>query len=196
MADTSWYTNYKANRQNQPQVQPLPQYYDPNNLYQQPSQQGWPSQPPYPAPTPNYGPYPPQQPPWPPQYGAPQTPQFGYPPTYPPQNYPPQIGSQVPSQAPYRPNRPLKADKAEICPECGERSYLEVGRVAGPGGTVSAMRCWDCGYPVEQSGGLHGALTGAKVVGRSREAHGMQEGMWNPSTDPASAFIVGRVQTK
>ena len=44
-----------------------------------------------------------------------------------------------------------------------------------------APRCYDCGYPVGQSGSRYGALTGARVEGNAKSALGndVQSG-WNP----------------
>lgn len=51
------------------------------------------------------------------------------------------------------------------CPECGGGNYMS------PRQDI-ALRCYDCGYPVMQSGSRYGALTGAKVEGNAKGAIG------------------------
>jgi hypothetical protein len=51
------------------------------------------------------------------------------------------------------------------CPECGGGNYMS------PQPNI-ALRCYDCGYPVMQSGSRYGALTGAKVEGSAKDAKG------------------------
>lgn len=51
------------------------------------------------------------------------------------------------------------------CPECGGGNYMS------PQQNI-ALRCYDCGYPVMQSGSRYGALTGAKVEGAVKTATG------------------------
>lgn len=48
-----------------------------------------------------------------------------------------------------------------------------------PSQTV-ALRCYDCGYPISQSGSRYGALTGAKVEGAAKGAIGNTTGGFNP----------------
>ena len=51
-----------------------------------------------------------------------------------------------------------------------------------------SLRCYDCGYPLEQSGSKYGSLTGAKVEGTTKAAMGNDStNNWNPQQ------IVGRV---
>lgn len=51
------------------------------------------------------------------------------------------------------------------CPECGGGNYMT------PRQDI-ALRCYDCGYPMMQSGSRYGALTGAKVEGDVKSATG------------------------
>jgi hypothetical protein len=51
-----------------------------------------------------------------------------------------------------------------------------------------ALRCYDCGYPVQQSGSRYGSLTGAHVEGNAKAAAGNDAtNNWNPQG------IVGRI---
>jgi hypothetical protein len=56
-----------------------------------------------------------------------------------------------------------------------------------PSSTIG-KRCFDCGYPVQQSGSRFGALTGAHVEGAAKQASGNDgTNNWNPQG------IIGRV---
>lgn len=95
--------------------------------------------------------------------------------------------SQVP-MTPYTAPRPVapaskaqSASQTDACPECGSNAYMS------PSPSI-ARRCFDCGYPTEQSGSLHGSLTGAKVEGNVKAARGNNvSNNWNPQG------IIGRV---
>ena len=104
----------------------------------------------------------PQQPQAQPQYAAPQPATYAQPqqPQYPP-------SQQATPQAPR-------------CPGCGSGNY---GSVQG-----AKPRCYDCGYPINQSGSRYGALTGAKVEGTTKSAAGNDTASnWNPQV------IIGRI---
>ena len=66
------------------------------------------------------------------------------------------------------------ANQTQLCPECGGNNYMTPSQTIAP-------RCYDCGYPVGQSGSRYGALTGARVEGNAKAALGneVQSG-WNP----------------
>lgn len=72
------------------------------------------------------------------------------------------------------------ANQTQTCPDCYSNNYMSV---AG-----AAPRCYDCGYPLQQSGSKYGSLTGAKVEGTTKSARG---------NDTANNFnpqqIVGRI---
>jgi hypothetical protein len=51
------------------------------------------------------------------------------------------------------------------CPDCGSGNFMAPTPQIAP-------RCYDCGYPVQQSGGRYGALAGARVEGSVQEASG------------------------
>ena len=72
------------------------------------------------------------------------------------------------------------ASQTALCPECGGNNYMAVQN--------AAPRCYDCGYPISQSGSRYGALTGAKVEGSAKQASGNDiQSNWNPQG------IIGRI---
>jgi hypothetical protein len=113
----------------------------------------------------------------------------------------PQAPQQVPVTAPRPANNPMppsqqpmtqfqqpqqQASRAQSalqtasCPECGGTNYMSVQK--------AAPRCYDCGYPISQSGSRYGSLTGAKVEGSAKSAIGNDtQSNWNPQG------IIGRV---
>jgi hypothetical protein len=53
----------------------------------------------------------------------------------------------------------------------------------------AAPRCYDCGYPIQQSGSKYGALTGAHVEGSTKGARGNDAtNNYNPQN------IIGRIE--
>jgi ribosomal protein L37E len=113
----------------------------------------------------------------------------------------PQAPQQVPVAAPRPANNPMppsqqpmtqfqqpqqqasraqSASQTATCPECGGTNYMSVQK--------AAARCYDCGYPLSQSGSRYGSLTGAKVEGNVKSAIGNDtQSNWNPQG------IIGRV---
>lgn len=113
----------------------------------------------------------------------------------------PQAPQQVPVAAPRSANNPMppsqqpmtqfqqpqqpasraqSASQTASCPECGGTNYMSVQN--------AAARCYDCGYPISQSGSRYGSLTGAKVEGSAKSAIGNDvQSNWNPQG------IIGRV---
>jgi hypothetical protein len=57
------------------------------------------------------------------------------------------------------------AKQVMSCPECVSGNYMSPN-------PQFALRCYDCGYPVSQSGSRYGALTGAHVEGAAKAATG------------------------
>lgn len=95
-----------------------------------------------------------------------------------------------PSQQPmtqYTPPQPTQpglrlpsSSQVNSCPECGSVNYMAVQN--------AAPRCYDCGYPISQSGSRYGALTGAKVEGNVKGAIGNDTANnWNPQQ------VIGRI---
>jgi hypothetical protein len=73
------------------------------------------------------------------------------------------------------------ASQTATCPECNGTNYMTVNN--------AAPRCYDCGYPISQSGSRYGSLTGAKVEGSAKGAIGNDvQSNWNPQG------IIGRVE--
>lgn len=87
----------------------------------------------------------------------------------------------IPPQPQAPATKAQSAAQTDLCPTCGSDNYMSV---AG-----AKARCYDCGYPLEQSGSRYGSLTGARVEGSVKESRG-NSGVsnWNPQG------IVGRVQ--
>lgn len=73
---------------------------------------------------------------------------------------------------PAAPSAP-SAQRADYCPSCNSGNYMRPN-------ANTEFRCYDCGYPREQSGGRFGALTGAKVEGAAKGAIGNTTGGFNP----------------
>lgn len=97
---------------------------------------------------------------------------------------------QAPSQTPMTPyqapvpqqptSRAQSASQTASCPDCGSDKYF--------GFNGSKPRCYECGYPMEQSGSKYGSLTGAQVVGDTKGARGNDAtNNYNPQG------IIGRV---
>ena len=107
-----------------------------------------------------------------------------------PSNTPAQIPTAPPSQqpmttfqapAPQNPSaRAQSASQTATCPDCGSDKYF--------GFNGSKARCYECGYPMEQSGSKYGSLTGAKVEGDTKGARGNDAtNNYNPQQ------IIGRI---
>lgn len=90
--------------------------------------------------------------------------------------------AQMPSfqRSPDPTERAQSARQTQTCPECSSANYMAVQN--------AAPRCYDCGYPIQQSGSRYGSLTGAHVDGATRQATGNDvQSNWNPQT------IIGRI---
>lgn len=97
---------------------------------------------------------------------------------------PPTQQPMTPYQAPQPSAPPLSkaqsANQTQSCPECSGNNYMSVQN--------AAPRCYDCGYPISQSGSRYGSLTGAKVEGSAKAARGNDiASNWNPQG------IIGRI---
>jgi hypothetical protein len=76
--------------------------------------------------------------------------------------------------------RAMSARQTDSCPECGSANYLAVAN--------AGARCYDCGYPIQQSGSKYGTLQGAHVEGSAKTAQGNDPtSNWNPQG------IIGRI---
>jgi hypothetical protein len=77
--------------------------------------------------------------------------------------------------------RAMSAKQTEKCPECYSNNYMAVSN--------ASARCYDCGYPIQQSGSRYGALTGAHVEGNAKSARGNDAtNNYNPQN------IIGRIE--
>lgn len=102
-----------------------------------------------------------------------------------PMNLPAMPPSQQPMQAmptfqTQQTERAQSAKQTATCPDCGSVNYMAVAN--------AAPRCYDCGYPIAQSGSRYGNLAGAHVEGAARQAAGNDTtNNWNPQG------IIGRI---
>jgi ribosomal protein S27E len=111
---------------------------------------------------------------------APQAP-VGRPDNMPPMPPSQQPMAQMPSFQPQTASKAASASQTATCPDCGSGNYMS------PSSQI-ALRCYDCGYPISQSGGRFGALTGARVEGAAKAANGNDTtNNWNPQG------IIGRI---
>lgn len=98
----------------------------------------------------------------------------------------PQAPSQIPmTQMPSftQDNPAAKAQSAALtdtCPSCGSANYFSIQN--------TTPRCYDCGYPIEQSGSRYGSLTGANVIGDPKTARGN-----DPTSNYNPTQIIGRI---
>lgn len=77
---------------------------------------------------------------------------------------------------------PVVATPTEKCPGCGSSNY-------GGATPEARKRCYDCGYPIVQSGsGLGKGINGPKADGPAQPAKQVQPGGWNPTT------IIGKLE--
>lgn len=86
-----------------------------------------------------------------------------------------------PSQPQYPPTQQV-SPPAPRCPGCGSGNY---------GGTAETRaRCYDCGYPIQQSGsGMGRGIIGqGEASGPAQPARQIQTGGWNPNT------IIGKIE--
>lgn len=110
-----------------------------------------------------------------------------------PNTTPPQIPQSPPSQQPMdgfqQPNpatpnssaaKAQSAKQTDTCPDCGSDKFF--------GFNGSRPRCYECGYPMEQSGSKFGSLTGANVEGDTKSASGN-----NATNNYNPQQIIGRV---
>lgn len=83
--------------------------------------------------------------------------------------------TQMPAfQTPQAPHKAQSARLTDTCPDCGSGNYFS----ATP---QTSLRCYDCGYPVQQSGSRYGGLAGAHVEGAAKAATGNNTtNNWNP----------------
>lgn len=56
------------------------------------------------------------------------------------------------------------AKQTTTCPDCGSSNYFSFQN--------STPRCYECGYPVQQSGSRYGSLAGARIEGTTKQATG------------------------
>ena len=86
-----------------------------------------------------------------PQAPAYQPPQPVYRPSYPPTSPVPQYLPENVSSAQQAASQTRYA-RPSSCPECGGPNYAKVGVGSSEHGSFDVYRCYDCGYPLQQSG--------------------------------------------
>lgn len=94
----------------------------------------------------------------------------------------PQPATYVQPTQPQYPPTQQATPQAERCPGCGSNNY-------GGATPESRKRCYDCGYPIVQSGsGMgKGIVSGQQSAGAPQPARQVQAGGWNPTT------IIGKI---
>jgi ribosomal protein S27E len=107
-----------------------------------------------------------------------------------PQGRPADMPPMPPSQQPMAPmptfqqpqtSKAQSANLSATCPDCGSGNYFS----ATP---QTSQRCYDCGYPIQQSGSRFGGLAGAHTEGAAKPAAGNDaQSNWNPQG------IIGRI---
>jgi len=104
-----------------------------------------------------------------------------------PQGRPDPTPGMPPSQQPMQPmpsfqqpqvSKAQSANQVATCPDCGSGNYFAAT-------AQTSFRCYDCGYPIQQSGSRYGGLAGANVTGTPQAATG------NSSTSGFSAIPDG-----
>lgn len=109
-----------------------------------------------------------------PQQAAPRTADMPMPPSQ-------QAMTPFVSPQPQPTSKAQSAKQVQTCPDCGSANYMSPAQNIG-------LRCYDCGYPIQQSGSRFGSLTGATVEGNAKAAKGNDgTSNWNPQG------IIGRI---
>lgn len=106
----------------------------------------------------------------------------GQPPSYPPvapQPVQPPVQPQQPVVQ--QPRLPQSSRVDSRCPGCGSGNY-------GGATPESRPRCYDCGYPITQSGTGVPGINQGQAAGPTQAAKQIQTGGWNPTT------IIGKIE--
>jgi hypothetical protein len=95
----------------------------------------------------------------------------------------PQPATYAQSPQPQYPPTQQMTPQAERCPGCGSNNY-------GGATPESRKRCYDCGYPIVQSGsGMgKGIVSGQGSAGPAQASRQVQSGGWNPGV------IIGKIE--
>lgn len=95
----------------------------------------------------------------------------------------PQPNNLIPNGQNNNNTPPVVARISERCPGCGSSNY-------GGATPESRKRCYDCGYPIVQSGsGMgRGIVSGQQTAGAPQPAKQVQSGGWNPNV------IIGKIE--
>jgi hypothetical protein len=119
---------------------------------------------------------------WAKKLGNPQPQQVGRPDPTPTMPLSQQPLTPMPAFQPQTARQLPSSSQTSSCPDCGSSNYMS------PNPQV-ALRCYDCGYPIQQSGSRFGGLAGANVEGTTKQASGNDgQSNWNPQG------IIGRIE--
>jgi ribosomal protein S27E len=119
---------------------------------------------------------------WAKKMGNPQPVTQGRPDPTPPMPPSQQPMAPMPVFQPQTTSKAQSARSTATCPDCGSGNYFS----ATP---QTSLRCYDCGYPIQQSGSRFGGLAGANVEGAAKQANGNDTASnWNPQG------IIGRIE--
>lgn len=104
-----------------------------------------------------------------------------------PADLPPMPPSQQPMTrytppTPQQPNLPPSSAGPTQCPGCRGNNYAKIGQQVTASGAVPTYRCYDCGYPLVQSGSGLGGANSAPSQGPTQAAKQVPTGGWNPTT--------------
>lgn len=109
-----------------------------------------------------------------------------------PADLPPMPPSQQPMTTYTPPARPQSLPKSSTtssqCPGCHGSNYAKIGEQVTINGSVPTFRCYDCGYPLIQTGSSLGGASSAPRQGGTTPAKQVETGGWNPTT------IIGKVE--
>ena len=119
---------------------------------------------------------------WAKRLGGGSTPRQATPPTGPAAQVPYMPPAQQPnvqvsynSDADQLVTKAQSAKRADTCPDCGSGNYF------APQGT-QRMRCYDCGYPITQTGSGGGMPSGSSSGATQKAIQVGQSGGFNPTT--------------
>jgi len=93
------------------------------------------------------------------------------------------VQQQVPMQTmPQQQQQQHPMTASGRCPGCGSNNYAKVGVSATQSGSFEVYRCYDCGYPVQQTGSGVSSTGGTAAGGPAIPAKQVPTGGFNPTT--------------
>lgn len=79
------------------------------------------------------------------------------------------VAPQDPELAGHDFSRATSLRMQDRCPECGSGNYAPIAKMKTRNGAVETWRCFNCGYPVDNTERGTGGGLGGKVDGRARQ---------------------------